>query len=292
MTLSIREKINAARARLAAAGIDHGESGRDANLLARHVLGWDRAMVMTRENDEATADFVARYDPLVERRARREPAAYIRGVQEFWSRDFMVTPAVLIPRPETELVVEEFLARLPEDLPNRKQRVADIGTGSGCIAVTVAAERPYVDVIATDISEDALRVAKQNAATHGVADRIAFRTAAYLTGAPEQFDFILANPPYVTERDYQNLAPEVREYEPAMALVSGEDGFRDIRQIVDLSTAYLAPGGTLLMEIGYDQADAVADLVQSFPALTLASIANDLQNIPRVAIIERKIVTG
>jgi len=290
--LTIREKINAARARLAAAGIDHGEAGRDANLLARHVLGWDRAMVMTRENDEATADFVARYDPLVERRARREPAAYIRGVQEFWSRDFMVTPAVLIPRPETELVVEEFLARLPEDLPNRKQRVADIGTGSGCIAVTVAAERPYVDVIATDISEDALRVAKQNAATHGVADRIAFRTAAYLTGAPEQFDFILANPPYVTERDYQNLAPEVREYEPAMALVSGEDGFRDIRQIVDLSTAYLAPGGTLLMEIGYDQADAVADLVQSFPALTLASIANDLQNIPRVAIIERKIVTG
>jgi len=292
MTLSIREKINAARARLAAAGIDHGEAGRDANLLARHVLGWDRAMVMTRENDEATADFIARYDPLVERRARREPAAYIRGVQEFWSRDFMVTPAVLIPRPETELVVEEFLARLPEDLPNRKQRVADIGTGSGCIAVTVAAERPYVDVIATDISEDALRVAKQNAATHGVADRIAFRTAAYLTGAPEQFDFILANPPYVTERDYQNLAPEVREYEPAMALVSGEDGFRDIRQIVDLSTAYLAPGGTLLMEIGYDQADAVADLVQSFPALTLASIANDLQNIPRVAIIDRKIVTG
>ena len=290
--MTIREKINAARARLAAAGIDHGEAGRDANLLARHVLGWDRAMVMTRENDEATADFVARYDPLVERRARREPAAYIRGVQEFWSRDFMVTPAVLIPRPETELVVEEFLARLPEDLPNRKQRVADIGTGSGCIAVTVAAERPYVDVIATDISEDALRVAKQNAATHGVADRIAFRTAAYLTGAPEQFDFILANPPYVTERDYQNLAPEVREYEPAMALVSGEDGFRDIRQIVDLSTAYLAPGGTLLMEIGYDQADAVADLVQSFPALTLASIANDLQNIPRVAIIERKIVTG
>ena len=290
--MTIREKINAARARLAAAGIDHGEAGRDANLLARHVLGWDRAMVMTRENDEATADFVARYDPLVERRARREPAAYIRGVQEFWSRDFMVTPAVLIPRPETELVVEEFLARLPEDLPNRKQRVADIGTGSGCIAVTVAAERPYVDVIATDISEDALRVAKQNAAMHGVADRIAFRTAAYLTGAPEQFDFILANPPYVTERDYQNLAPEVREYEPAMALVSGEDGFRDIRQIVDLSTAYLAPGGTLLMEIGYDQADAVADLVQSFPALTLASIANDLQNIPRVAIIERKIVTG
>ena len=290
--MNIREKINAARARLVAAGIEHGEAGRDANLLARHVLGWDRATVYTRETEEAGADFIARYDPLIERRARREPVAYIRGVQEFWSRDFAVSPAVLIPRPETELIVEEFLARLPEDLPNRKQRVADIGTGSGCIAVTVAAERPYVEVTATDISADALRVARKNADSHGVAERIAFREAAYLTGASDTFDFILANPPYVTEREYQNLAPEVREYEPAMALVSGEDGFRDIRQIIDLSTHALAPGGMLLMEIGYEQADAVADLVQSFPALRLASIANDLQNIPRVAIIERKIVTA
>ena len=148
--MNIREKINAARARLVAAGIDNGEAGRDANLLARHVLGWDRAMVYSHETDEASADFINKYDPLIERRARREPAAYIRGVQEFWSRDFQVTPAVLIPRPETELIVEEFLERLPEDLPNRRQRVADIGTGSGCIAVTVAAERDYVEVVATD----------------------------------------------------------------------------------------------------------------------------------------------
>jgi release factor glutamine methyltransferase len=288
--VTIREKINASRARLVAAGIDNGEAGRDANLLARHVLGWDRATVMTRELEEATSAFIERLDPLIERRARREPVAYIRGVQEFWSRDFAVTPAVLIPRPETELIVEEFLARLPEDLPNRRQRVADIGTGSGCIAVTVAAERPYVEVVATDISEDALRVAQQNAGRYGVSDRIAFREAAYLTGSTDKFDFILANPPYVTEREYQNLAPEVREYEPALALVAGEDGFRDIRQIVDLATAYLAPGGTLMLEIGHEQADAVADLVTSFPALRLASISNDLQNIPRVAIIERKII--
>jgi release factor glutamine methyltransferase len=289
--VNIREKINAARARLVAAGIDNGEAGRDANLLARHVLGWDRATVMTRELEEATPAFIERLDPLIERRARREPVAYIRGVQEFWSRDFIITPAVLIPRPETELIVEEFLARLPEDLPNRRQRVADIGTGSGCIAVTVAAERPYVEVVATDISEDALGVAQQNARRYGVSDRIAFREAAYLTGSTDKFDFILANPPYVTEREYQNLAPEVREYEPALALVAGEDGFRDIRQIVDLATAYLAPGGTLLLEIGHEQADAVADLVASFPALRLASISNDLQNIPRVAIIERRIVS-
>jgi release factor glutamine methyltransferase len=288
--VNIREKINASRARLTAAGIENGEAGRDANLLARHVLGWDRAMVYSHENDEVEPAFTEPYDRLIERRARREPAAYIRGVQEFWSRDFQVTPAVLIPRPETELIVEEFLARLPADAPNRRQRVADIGTGSGCIAVTVAAERECVDVVATDISAAALRIARQNAERYGVADRIAFREVAYLTGAAEKFDFILANPPYVTEREYQNLAPEVREYEPAVALVAGEDGFRDIRQIVDLGTAYLAPGGTMLIEIGHEQADAVVDLVASYPALKLAGISNDLQCIPRVAVIERKII--
>ena len=290
--MNIREKINSARTRLAAAGIENGEAGRDANLLARHVLGWDRAMVYAHETDEATAEFCTQYDPLVERRARREPAAYIRGTQEFWSRDFRVTRAVLIPRPETELIVEEFLARLPADAPHRPRRVADIGTGSGCIAVTVAAERDYVEVVATDISEEALKIARENAGRHGVSDRIRFREAAYLTGSTDKFDFILANPPYVTEREYQNLAPEVREYEPALALVAGEDGFRDIRQIVDLSTACLAPGGTLFLEIGHEQADAVVDLVASFPALRLAGINNDLQNIPRVAVIERKIITN
>jgi release factor glutamine methyltransferase len=288
--VTIREKIVASQARLTAAGIETGEAGRDAVLLARHILEWDRATLYANYHDPAPADFIARYDLLIERRARREPVAYIRGVQEFWSRDFLVTPAVLIPRPETELIVEEFLARLPLDAPARRRRVADIGTGSGCLAVTVAAERPYLEVIATDISAAALDVAQINAGRHGVSDRIAFRESAYLSGATGVFDFILSNPPYVTEREYQNLAPEVREYEPALALVAGEDGFRDIRQIVDLGTALLVPGGTMLIEIGFDQADAVVDLVASFPALRLGGISNDLQNIPRVAVIERKII--
>ena len=287
--MTLRERIQAARVRLVTAGIGDGEAGRDAVLLARHVLDWDRATLYANYHEPATEDFVAKFDPLIERRARREPIAYIRGLQEFWNRDFLVTPAVLIPRPETELIVEEFLARLPLSTPARPRRVADIGTGSGCLAVTVAAERPYVEVIATDISGTALDVAQANAARHGVSDRIAFRQSAYLSGTTGVFDFILSNPPYVTEREYQNLAPEVREYEPALALVAGEDGFRDIRQVVDLGTALLAPGGTMLVEIGYDQADAVADLVMSFPALHLVSISNDLQCIPRVAVIERKI---
>ena len=288
--MTLRQKIGAAQTRLVAAGIQDGEAGRDAVLLARHVLDWDRATLYANYHDPATDDFIARFDAIIEPRARREPVAYIRGVQEFWSRDFVVNRAVLIPRPETELIIEEFLARLPLDAPARPRRVADIGTGSGCLAVTVVAERPYCEVIATDISDEALNVAHLNAGRYGVSDRIAFRESAYLIGASGVFDFILANPPYVTSADYQNLAPEVREYEPATALVAGEDGFRDIRQIVDLATAYLAPGGTMLIEIGYDQADAVVDLLDSFPALRLVGISNDLQNIPRVAIIERKII--
>lgn len=289
--MKLRERIAAARSRLSAAGIASGEAGRDAVLLARHGLGWDSAKMLANYDDTPAQDFLDRFDALIERRARREPVAYIRGIQEFWGRDFLVTASVLIPRPETELIIEEFLARLPIDAPARPRRVADIGTGSGCLAVTAAAERPYVEVIATDISEAALRVARGNAERYGVSERIAFRESAYLIGATGVFDFILANPPYVTESDYQGLQPEVREYEPASALVAGEDGFRDIRQIVDIGTAYLEPGGTMLIEIGYEQADAVVDLVMSYPALRLADISNDLQNIPRVAVIERKIIS-
>ena len=286
--MNLRDRIAAARARLTAAGIDPGEAGRDADLLAREVLGWNRATMLTNHGDTPEQDFLDRFNAMIERRARREPAAYIRGVQEFWGRDFVVNASVLIPRPETELIIEEFLARFPIDAPARPRRIADIGTGSGCLAVTAAAERPDVEVVATDISAPALRVARENAERHGVSERIAFRESAYLIGVTGAFDFILANPPYVTESEYQGLQPEVREYEPASALVAGEDGFRDIRQIVDLGTAYLVPGGTMLIEMGYEQADAVVDLVMSYPALRLVDISNDLQNIPRVAVIERK----
>lgn len=287
--MNLRQKINAARARLVSAGIEDGEAGRDANLLARHVLGFDRATLMTRETDEATAAFVERYDPLIERRARREPVAYIRGEQEFWSRGFAVNTAVLIPRPETELIIEELLACLPPELPARPTKVADIGTGSGCLAITAAAELPLLHVTATDISRAALDVARGNAQRHGVGDRVTFVECAYVNSASGPFDFIMSNPPYVTEAEYENLAPEVREYEPRTALTAGEDGLRDIRQVIDIASTQLAPGGTAFLEIGHQHADAVAELVGRFPSLHLKRISADLQRIPRVAIIERKI---
>lgn len=287
--MSLRERLLAARARLTAAGVDPTEAVLDTNLLARHVLGWTRAEMLLRQDEPPPVGFEEPFTVLVERRARREPAAYIRGLQEFWSRDFEVTPDVLIPRPESELIVEELFALLPVDAPALPRRVADIGTGSGCLAVTAAVERPNLHLVATDISRAALDVARRNADRVGVAPRIEFHECAYLAGTNGQFDFIVANPPYVTDSEFEKLAPEVREYEPAGALKAGADGLRDIRQIVHLSADRLKPGGTLFMEIGHRHARAIEELMAQFPALTLKSISNDLQRIPRVAIIERKI---
>ena len=287
--MTLRQRLLAARARLTSAGVDNNEAVLDTNLLARHVLGWSRSDMLLRQDDPPPAGFEEAFNALIERRARREPAAYIRGRQEFWSRDFEVTPEVLIPRPETELIVEELLNLLPVDAPALPRRVADIGTGSGCIAVSVAAERANVHLVATDISRSALDVARRNAAAVGVAPRIEFIECAYLSGTTGPFDFILSNPPYISEPEYEELAPEVREYEPETALLAGEDGLRDIRQIVDVAAQRLKPGGTLFMEIGHTQGDALAELLKDFPSLTLSRISTDLQRIPRVAVIERKI---
>lgn len=289
--MNVRETINAARARLVSAGIDNGEAGRDANLFARHLLGWDRPTLMMRETDEAGPNFSAQYDAMIERRARREPAAYIRGIQEFWDRDFDVAEAALIPRPETELIIEELLKAVPQDLPTRPMRLADVGTGTGCLAITAALELPNLAVFATDISRPALDLAELNAKHHGVTGRITFLESPYLFGTSGAFDVIVSNPPYVTTGEYEELMPEVRDYEPATALVAGEDGLRDIRQLVDLATERLTPGGLMLIEIGHRHADAVTELVKGYPSLTLKKIAKDLQGIPRVAIIERKIAS-
>jgi release factor glutamine methyltransferase len=272
--------MTAAKARLVAAGIEPSEAARDVLFLAMHATGWDRATVHSRDIDPPPPGFEAAYAAAIDRRTQREPIAYITGVQEFWNRDFAVSPAVLIPRPETELIIEEALSLV-------FATVADIGTGSGCLAVTLAAEFPRAQVVATDISAAALTVARANAERHGVANRIEFRETRYLDGVTGPFDLIVSNPPYVTDGEFEGLAPEVRDAEPRSALTAGADGLNDIREVLQQAAVRLTPGGTLLMEIGYNQANAVTELVSANPSLTLRRISADLQAIPRIVVAQR-----
>jgi release factor glutamine methyltransferase len=280
--VTLREHLAAARARLAAAGVPAGEAALDADLLARHILQWDRASLIAHAADPAPGTFAAAYQAVVDRRARREPVALIRERQEFWGRDFTVTGAVLIPRPETELVVEAAL----DWMAGRAVRIADIGTGSGCLAVTLALERPSSSVTATDVSADALAVARTNAARLNA--RVDFRIGPLLADAVGPFDLIVSNPPYVAERDRASLPPEVRDFEPAVALFAGEDGLDVIRRLVPAAAAHLSPRGRLLMEIGHDQAAEVAALIKRTPGLSLVRWRRDLQGIPRVAVIGKR----
>ena len=280
--MTLRQHLTAAKAALVAAGIEPSEAARDVLLLARHVLGWDRATLHARDTDPPPGGFSDAFQRVIDRRARREPIAYLTGVQEFWNRDFAVSPAVLIPRPETELIIEEALSTV-------FATVADIGTGSGCLAITLAAECRRARLVATDISAPALEVARANARRHAVSDRVEFRQTRYLDGIDGPFDLIVSNPPYVTDDEYAELAPEVRSYEPRSALTAGTDGLTDIRLVLTTASRMLSPGGLLLMEIGHTQADAVTGLVARQPQLRLVEIRDDLQRIPRVAIVERRI---
>jgi release factor glutamine methyltransferase len=313
--MTLRDHLRGAREQLTAAGVNPEEAALDVELLAQDILGVDRASLIANLGDLAPEGFGPAYDALILRRAAREPVAYIRGRQAFWGRDFLVTPAVLIPRPETEFIVEEALA-------GAFRRALDIGTGSGCLAVTLALElsgdpdrrgqgyggppkprakaegsplRAPVEatlqgclIVATDISEAALAVARENAdrlLDPAIRRSVDFRHGTYAAGAPGSFDLIVSNPPYVTAAEYATLEPEVRAYEPADALVAGEDGLRDIREIVRLAPFHLTPGGRLLIEIGYGQADAVRAIVGEQSALRLVRIREDLQGIPRTAIM-------
>lgn len=280
--MTLRQHLTAAKAQLLAAGIEPSEAARDVLLLAMHTAGWNRATIHARDTDPPPDGFAAAYERAIVRRTRREPIAYITGVQEFWNRDFAVSPAVLIPRPETELIIEEAQSLV-------FAAVADIGTGSGCLAVTLAAEFPRAQVIATDISAPALEVARTNARRHGVRDRIEFRETRYLDGVDGTFDLIVSNPPYVTDAEYSELAPEVRDFEPRSALASGAAGLDDIAGVLQAALTHLVPGGRLLLEMGHQQAGAVTGLVGAQPGLHLVDIRHDLQGIPRMAIIERRI---
>ena len=281
--MTLQEKLSEARTRLVAAGIAPADASTDVDLYARLILGWDRAQLISELRQPVPDALEPGFSEWIARRERREPTAYIVGAREFWGLEFRVTPAVLIPRPETEFIVEEALPLLRG---TGAPRLADIGTGSGCIAVSIAHEVPAARIVASDLSPDALAVARANAEHHGVADRIEFVATSYLDGIEGTFDLITANPPYVKETDKPALSRDVR-HEPDVALFGGGDGLRDVSGVLAAARRTLVPGGWFIMEFGYGQEDAVRDLIAATAGLRLDHIREDLQGIPRTAIIQR-----
>jgi release factor glutamine methyltransferase len=274
---------------------DHVPSPRlNAELLLMFTLNCDRAYLHAHPERELTADEQARYQAALAERARGVPAQYITGHQEFWGMDLIVTPAVLIPRPETEHAIETVLelasgnvgrALLPANsihVPTaNSNRLADVGTGSGCIALALAQELPQAEIHATDISPAALEIARANAARHQLESRIHFHEADLLTGLPpETFDFVVSNPPYVGESEEDQVQLEVRKFEPRNAVFAGPTGLEVIARLIPQAHAALRPGGWLVLEISGTISAQVEHLLQNWNDVLLIP---DLQSIPRIA---------
>lgn len=277
--MTVAECARRATSMMLDAGWQLEDARRDVAVLARHLLGWDAAAWLTGQRDPVSDAVAHELDRLVARRARGEPVAYLTGDREFYGRPFRVSPAVLIPRPETELLVERALAAI-DARRDGNISVVDVGTGSGCIAVTIALERPAAQVLATDVSRDALEVARANAARLGAVQRVRF-THDTLTGPADAVDVIVSNPPYIAERDREFVMRDVRDFEPSGALFAGIDGLDVIRKLINRAAVALRPGGSLLMEIGAGQAAAVLELMEraGFEDLRTTS---DLAGIARV----------
>jgi len=251
------------------------------------TLNCDRAYLFAHPERELTSDERTRYESSLTKRGHGIPTQYITGHQEFWGMDLIVSPAVLIPRPETEHVIEAVLdcvkqadvERAPS--PAGPRQIVDVGTGSGAIALALAKEFHQAEITATDISPAALEIARANAARHQLTDRIHFREADLLAGFPaNSFDFIVSNPPYVGESEEDQVQLEVRKFEPRNAVFSGATGLEVIERLIPQAKAVLNPGGWLIMEISGTIADRVMELLKDWSEVT---IKPDLQSIPRVA---------
>lgn len=285
--MTIAEAIARGRDALVAAGVPPEEAPGDAEVLARHVLDWDLARLAISRRDPGPGGFQERYAELIARRCAREPVSQIVGHREFWGLAFEVTRDVLTPRPETELVVQAALdlCRNPDavkvPLPLGPAVIVDVGTGSGCIAIALAKELPRARFIASDISVAALNIARRNAARHGVGERIAFLHSGVIP--PETaIDVVVSNPPYIPRRDRDSLAPEVRHYEPDVALFGGDDGLDMYRALFD-GRAGLRENGRMILEVGYDQAAAVRELAKP-PQWKFERSYRDLQGYERVLV--------
>jgi release factor glutamine methyltransferase len=233
--------------------LNEGAMG-DARILLAHAMGIDRGLLGARLLDAISAEQITNYKNYIDRRMKRQPVSQIIGTREFWGRNFRVTPDVLDPRPDTETLIEMTLAG------GKASRILDLGTGSGCILLTLLAEWPEATGQGVDQSEKALQIAKMNAQDHGLVDRADFTKSDWFSKVTGQYDLIVSNPPYITEKAMQTVAPEVRDWEPRMALTPEGDGLDTYRIIAEQAKPFLTPNGRVFLEIGYDQAEAVLDI--------------------------------
>jgi release factor glutamine methyltransferase len=304
--IDIRAALKEAMARLRSAEIPSYTLA--AELLLIHTLGRDRTWIYTHPEEMVEPAVLENYFALVTRRIAGEPTQYLTGKQEFWGLEFEVTPAVLIPRPETEHVIEVALERLgPRGIkirldtgaPSPHLNIADVGTGSGCLAVALAHELPHGDVFATDISGAPLEVAKRNAQRNHVAERVHFIQMNMLDAliprlspgdrGSQRFDLILSNPPYVALEDAGTLPREVHEHVPHAALFGGRTGSEMYGRLIAQAGALLREGGILVLELGYNCADPVLRIVREAPGWVNISVTNDLAGIPRVLAAEKRL---
>lgn len=275
--MTLREAIVVGAERL-----EGEDARRDAQLLLLHTLEIARTVLFTEPERTLSAAEQAAYEAAIARRAAGEPVQYITGQQEFYGLMLKVSPAVLIPRPETELLVEAVLGRVDGD---KLLRIVDVGTGSGAIAVALAYKLPMAVVTAVDLSEAALAIARENAATHGLAERVRFLFSNLLKAVEgEEFEAVVSNPPYVPDGDRESLARQVRDFEPETALFAGADGLDIYRRLVPQAFTVLKPGGLLAMEFGYGQRDALAALMRDWDDV---EFLDDLQGIPRVVLARK-----
>jgi release factor glutamine methyltransferase len=268
----VREALQAARSRLAAISKN---PRRDAELLLAHLLDWDQAALLTHPERVLSPPEADQFESMLRRRLASEPVQYITGVQEFFGLPFEVSPAVLIPRPETEHLVEAVLERFSRE---SSPRIVDVGTGSGAIAVALAHAIPRSRVTAVDLSSAALEVAQRNAKRHGVLDRLTLLESDLLASIESaKFEVVVSNPPYIA--DGEVLEPQVSNYEPRSALYAGPTGLEIYERLIPQARRVLKPQGWLMLEIGYGQSPALLKLLSDWDEV---SFLNDLQGIPRV----------
>lgn len=284
MTISIAEATLLGTQVLTRAGVP--EPRKEAGSLLAYVTGKDKTFLISHADDLLSEEDLRRFRILIERRASGEPQQYITGRQDFFGREFKVTADVLIPRPETELLVEAAL-RILDDRRSRSL-ICDVGTGSGCIVISLLSERQLTRAIALDVSPAAIKIAMRNAIAHSVINRLSLVVSDCFDALTpsDYFDLIVSNPPYVSADVLEGLQREVKDHEPLVALTPGKNGLSMIQRLLVEAPRFLKPMGHLVMEIGFDQSEAVGRLVN--PAIwNLVDILPDLQGIPRIAILQK-----